>query len=298
MSELLKCCYLCPRKCGINRYKEKGFCGANSKIKIAYFSLHKWEEPIISGLNGSGTIFFSNCNMKCIYCQNKKISLDGYGKYISGKKLKEIMLILQKNGANNINLVTPTMYVPQISRILKQIKDKELKIPIVYNTSSYENIITLKVMENLVDIYLADLKYFDDDLAFKYSKVKDYFEVATLAIDEMVRQVGSIKIDNKTKLLKKGVVVRVLVLPGHVDDAKNIIKYLYKTYGDEIIISIMNQYTPINKCKYDNLNRKLSKNEYDDVINYACELGITNAFIQEGDTSSESFIPDFNKNII
>lgn len=296
MNELLKCCVLCPRNCKINRYNEKGYCGATNKIKIAYYSLHQWEEPIISGDHGSGTIFFSNCNMRCMYCQNKKISLDGYGVSISNKKLKEIMLLLQEKGAHNINLVTPTMYAPQISKVLKSIKNKELKIPVVYNTSSYENIITLKIMNNLVDIYLADLKYFDDSLGKKYSNVDNYFETATLAIDEMYRQVGSIKIENN--LLVKGLIVRVLVLPGEVEDSKNIINYLYKTYGDEIIISIMSQYTPVNTCKYDNLNRKLSSEEYREVIKYAEELGITNAFIQEGDSAEDSFIPDFNTNII
>ena len=296
MNELLKNCVLCPKKCGVNRYNDKGFCGATNKIKIAYYSLHQWEEPIISGTNGSGTIFFSNCNMKCMYCQNKKISIDGYGVYISNKKLKEIMLLLQEKGAHNINLVTPTMYTPQLNKILKSIKGKELTIPVVYNTSSYENIIALKIMNNLVDIYLADLKYFDDSLAKKYSLVDNYFETATLAIDEMYRQVGSIKIEND--LLVKGLVVRVLVLPGHIDDSKKIIEYLYKTYGNEIIISIMSQYTPVNKCRYDNLNRKLTKKEYEEVVEYASNLGITNAFIQEGDSSGESFIPDFNKNII
>lgn len=296
MNSLLKCCNLCPRKCGIDRYKEVGFCGANNKVKIAYFSLHQWEEPIISGTNGSGTIFFSNCNMKCMYCQNKKISLDGYGKEISNKKLEEIMLLLQENNAHNINLVTPTMYTPQISSVLKKIKNKDLNIPVVYNTSSYENLIALKIMDGLVDIYLADLKYFDDDLAKKYSLCDNYFETATFAIDEMFRQVGSISFDKD--LLVKGLVVRILILPGHIDDAKKLIEYLYKTYKDEIIISIMNQFTPVYKCKYDNLNRKVSDEEYNEVIDYACDLGITNAFIQEGDAASESFIPNFDKNVI
>ena len=296
MNELLKCCILCPKKCRVNRYEGKGFCGATNKVKIAYYSLHKWEEPIISGTNGSGTIFFSNCNMRCIYCQNKKISIDGYGVFISNKKLEEIMLLLQDKGAHNINLVTPTMYVPQINKILKKIKGTKLTIPIVYNTSSYENIITLKAMNNLVDIYLADLKYYDDSLGKKYSNVEDYFETATLAIDEMYRQVGSISFNGD--LLKKGLIVRVLVLPGHIDDSKKIIEYLYKTYKDEIIISIMSQYTPVNICKYDNLNRKVTSDEYNEVIKYAENLGVTNAFIQEGDSALESFIPDFNTSII
>ena len=295
--EILKNCCLCPRKCGINRYEQKGFCGANNKLKIAHYSLHMWEEPVISGDTGSGTIFFSNCNMKCMYCQNKKISLDGYGKYTSLKRLEEIMMELQDKGANNINLVTPTHYVPQIAKVLKRIKNKSLNIPVVYNTSSYENVGTLMMMNNLVDIYLADLKYYDDELALKYSFCTDYFETATMAIDEMYRQVGGLQI-SEDGLLKKGVIVRVLILPGHIEDAKNIINYLYKTFGDSIIISIMNQFTPVNKCKYDILNRKVTDDEYNEVIDFAAELGIVNAFVQEGDAAEESFIPDFDKNNI
>ena len=295
--EILKNCCLCPRKCGINRYEQKGFCGANNKLKIAHYSLHMWEEPVISGDTGSGTIFFSNCNMKCMYCQNKKISLYGYGKYTSLKRLEEIMMELQDKGANNINLVTPTHYVPQIAKVLKRIKNKSLNIPVVYNTSSYENVGTLMMMNNLVDIYLADLKYYDDELALKYSFCTDYFETATMAIDEMFRQVGGLQI-SEDGLLKKGVIVRVLILPGHIEDAKNIINYLYKTFGDSIIISIMNQFTPVNKCKYDNLNRKVTDDEYNEVIDFAAELGIVNAFVQEGDAAEESFIPDFDKNNI
>ena len=295
--ELLKNCMLCPRKCGVNRYKTKGACGANNKIKLAYYSLHKWEEPVISGSNGSGTIFFSNCNMKCIYCQNKKISLEGYGKYISNKKLGEIMLKLQKMGAHNINLVTPTHYVPQIAYTLRKLKNKALNIPVIYNTSSYENVGTIMLMNNLVDVYLADLRYYDDELAFNYSGCRNYFENATMAIDEMFRQVGECSFD-KNGLITKGLIVRVLILPGLIEDSKKIIKYLYKTYGDEIFISIMNQYTPINTCIYNNLNRKLTDEEYDDVIKYALELGVTNAFIQEGGTADDSFIPDFNTDVI
>lgn len=295
--EVLKNCMLCPRKCGVNRYEKKGVCGATNRIKLAYYCLHNWEEPVISGYNGSGTIFFSNCNLKCLFCQNKKISIDGYGKYISNKQLGNIMLELQNSGAHNINLVTPTHYVPQIVSVLKKIKDKDLSIPVVYNTSSYENVGTLKMVEGLVDIYLADLKFFDDNLAFNYSKCKDYFEIASLAIDEMFRQVGNFKIENG--LMTKGLIVRVLILPGHTDDAIKIIDYLYETYKDNIIISIMNQYTPINKIKnFPNLNRKVTKNEYDKVINFAISLGIKNAFVQEGEASNESFIPTFDKSVI
>jgi len=256
-----------------------------------------WEEPVLSGKNGSGTIFFSYCNLKCIYCQNKKISLDGYGKKISNKKLKEIMLKLQNDGAHNINLVTPTHYIPQIFKVLQNIKNKDLKIPVVYNTSSYENVGSLKILNGLIDIYLADLRYYDDELAKKYSFCDNYFEIATMAIDEMVRQKGNPVFDD-SGMMKSGVIVRVLVLPGHVHDAKEIINYLYKTYHDDIYISIMNQYTPIQSCPYDNLNRKLSEEEYEDVINYALTIGVSNAFIQEGETALESFIPNFDTSVL
>ncbi len=294
--ELLKECHLCPRNCGVNRYQEKGYCGATNKVRVAYYSLHHWEEPVLSGTRGSGTVFFSHCNLSCMYCQNQKISLKGYGKNISNKRLQEIFLELQKKKAHNINLVTPTIYVPQIASVLRKIKGKELTIPVVYNTSSYENIGTLMAMRGLVDIYLADLKYFDDELGRKYSKCENYFETATLAIDEMFRQVGKPVLRNH--LMKKGLIVRVLVLPGHTLDAKQIIEYLYKTYQDDIIISIMNQYTPVAECPYENLNRKLTEEEYEDVINYALTIGVQKAFIQEGDTAEESFIPDFDKRIL
>ena len=292
--EVLKKCMICPRKCGVNRYLEKGFCGAKNIIKLAYYSLHMWEEPIISGINGSGTIFFSNCNLRCIYCQNKKISHDGYGKYISNKHLGEIMLKLQDMKAHNINLVTPTHYIPQIASVLQKIKGNDLNIPIIYNTSSYENIGALMMMRGLVDIYLADLKYFDDDLGKKYSLCDNYFETATMAIDEMYRQVGDYIIGDDG-LMKRGLIVRVLVLPGHKSDAKKIIDYLYSTYKDSIFISIMNQYTPISKYPYANLNRKVSDQEYEEVVNYALTIGVNNAFIQEGDAASHSFIPNFDK---
>ena len=293
---LLHNCTICPRKCGIDRYKEKGYCGATNKIKVAYYSLHKWEEPVISGKKGSGTIFFSHCNLRCLYCQNKKISLDGYGKEITNKRLEEIILELQDRKAHNINLVTPTHYTPQIRKVLLNVKDK-LKIPVVYNTSSYENLGSLMMMRNLVNIYLADLRYFDDSLAEKYSGCKNYFETATMAIDEMYRQVGKYEID-ENGIMKKGLIVRVLILPGHKSDAKEIINYLYKTYQDDIFISIMNQYTPPSTCKYDNLLEKVSEEDYEEVVNFALTIGVNNAFIQEGETALESFIPKFDKSIV
>ena len=294
---ILRCCTLCPRNCKIDRYKNVGVCGAGSKIKVAYYSLHHWEEPVISGDNGSGTVFFSHCNLKCIFCQNKKISTLGYGKEITLKKLEKIFLELQEKGAHNINLVTPTHYVPLIKKVLSSIKNKNLFIPIVYNTSSYENTDTIKLMDGLIDIYLADFKYFDNNLGKNYSNCDNYFEVASLAIDEMFKQVGKFEIENN--LMKKGLIVRILLLPGHKDDAKKIIKFLYDKYGDNICLSIMNQYTPITKTlNYPNLNWTVTDGEYNEVINYACDLGVNNAFIQDDGTCNESFIPDFDCSII
>ena len=297
MNEILKKCNLCPRNCGVNRYESLGFCKASDKVKVAYYSLHQWEEPVISGINGSGTVFFSNCNLKCIFCQNKKISTLGYGKEISNERLKEIFLELQAKGAHNINLVTPTHYVPQIVEVLKEAKTAGLNIPIVYNTSSYENVSTIMLLEGIVDVYLADLKYFDDSLGCKYSKCENYFEVAKAAIEAMYEQVGKFEIVDD--LMVKGVIVRVLVLPGHADDSKNLIKYLHETYGNNIIISIMNQYTPVEVIdKYPNLNRKVSDEEDEEVIDFAGQLGVEIAFIQEGETQDTSFIPDFDDSVI
>lgn len=296
MNDILSKCNLCPRNCGVNRHETIGVCDAGDNIKLAYYSLHRWEEPVISGTNGSGTVFFSHCNLKCIFCQNKKISTGGYGKIISNDRLKEIFLELQKKGAHNINLVTPTPFVPLIADVLQEIKGKELTIPVVYNTSSYENVETIKIMNGLVDIYLADLKYYSNELGLKYSRCNNYFEVASKAIDEMVKQVETFEIVDD--LMKKGVIVRVLILPGHIEDSKKIIKYLYDKYHDDVIISIMNQYTPIGKLEYDNLNRKVTDDEYDEVVNYAYDLGVRMAFMQEGETQSESFIPDFDCSIV
>lgn len=296
MNDILSKCNLCPRNCGVNRHETIGVCDAGDNIKLAYYSLHRWEEPVISGTNGSGTVFFSHCNLKCIFCQNKKISTGGYGKIISNDRLKEIFLELQKKGAHNINLVTPTPFVPLIADVLQEIKGKELTIPVVYNTSSYENVETIKIMNGLVDIYLADLKYYSNELGLKYSRCSNYFEIASKAIDEMVKQVGTFEIVDD--LMKKGVIVRVLILPGHIEDSKKIIKYLYDKYHDDVIISIMNQYTPIEKLEYDNLNRKVTDDEYDEVVNYAYDLGVRMAFMQDGETQSESFIPDFDCSIV
>lgn len=294
MNKYLKKCELCPRMCGINRYETLGFCGASDKVKIARASLHMWEEPCISGENGSGTIFFSHCNLKCIYCQNYDISTENYGKEITIERLSEIMIELQEKGANNINLVTPTHYVPQIIEAIKVARKSGLNIPIVYNTSGYERKETIKLLDGYIDIYLTDMKYYDDEYAIEYSKAKDYFQYAKEALEEMYNQVGS-PIFNKKGIMKKGIIVRHLILPGLVNDSKNIIDYLYKTYKDDIFISIMNQYTPLDNVKnHETLNRTITKEEYDEVVNYAIDLGIENAFIQEGETQKESFIPSFN----
>lgn len=288
-------CRLCPRNCGVDReIGEVGYCGASNEMVIARYSLHQWEEPCISGDNGSGTIFFSYCNMKCCFCQNYEISELHKGKIVSIKKFSDICLELQRSGANNINLVTPTHYVPWIVEGLRLAKQRGLNIPIVYNTSSYENVDTIKMLDGLVDIYLPDLKYYDNYYSMKYSKCNDYFKYASSAIDEMIKQVGKIKIDGDG-IMKKGVIVRHLLLPNALEDSKKIIKYLYNKYGDDIIISIMNQYTPVRKLEYTELNRKVMDSEYDELINYAYDLGVRNAFIQEGETQKLSFVPDFDK---
>ena len=297
-------CNLCPRNCGANRRDgETGFCGQTSEIKAARAALHMWEEPCISGTTGSGTVFFSGCTLRCVYCQNASIANGSVGKIISPERLSDIFLELQAQGANNINLVTPTQFVPQIAPALEHARTHGLQLPIVYNTGSYEHVETLKRMDGLVDIYLPDLKYFSSELSLRYSHAEDYFAVASRAIDEMVRQVGepvfaaspNISDDLTMSLMTRGVIVRHLVLPGCTMDSKQIMKYLYTTYGNRIYISIMNQYTPLAKLTdYPELNRKITQKEYDTVVDYAISLGVENGFIQEGDTAEESFIPPFN----
>ena len=287
-------CNLCPHHCNVDRGKgEFGYCKAPNAMVVARYSRHMWEEPVISGDNGSGTIFFSYCNMGCIFCQNYELSELHKGKVISVKEFSAICLELQKSGVHNINLVTPTMFVPHIIMGISLAKENGLKIPVVYNTSSYENVDTIKMLDGTVDVYLPDLKYYDDKLGKKYSHVDYYFKYASKAIDEMIKQVGSILIEDG--IIKRGVIVRHLIIPGCIDDSKRIIKYLYDTYGDSIIISIMNQYTPVRKCKYIELNRVVSDEEYNEVIDYAYDIGIRNAFVQDGETMLESFIPDFDQ---
>ena len=294
MNELYNSCELCPRKCHINRNINKGICSNTSTLKVARSALHYFEEPSISGTNGSGTIFFSGCNLKCCYCQNKGISNDNFGINISVERLSELMLELQAKNANNINLVTPTHFVPSIIEAIKLARKKGLSIPIVYNTSGYESVATIKLLAGYVDIYLTDFKYFDNKLGEDLSKVKNYFEIASLALEEMYKQVGKNKFASNG-IMTKGIIVRCLVLPTKGTDTKKIINYLYKKYQDNIYLSIMNQYTPVNHSDtFTFLNDKVSDSEYDDIINYALDLGVKNAYIQEGETQDESFIPPFN----
>lgn len=293
MTNILKKCTLCPRNCRVNRYNDIGFCKANNKIKVSLAKLFFYEEPPISGTNGSGTIFFTNCNLRCCFCQNNEISSQGKGLEITIKRLSEIMLELQEKKAHNINLVTPTMYVPQIIKAVKKAKKSGLTIPIIYNTSGYENVNTIKLLEGTIDVYLPDFKYFDNDIAIKYSKADNYFDYAKEALKEMVRQTGPCVFD-KNGLIKKGVIVRHLELPTKKDDTKKILNYLYHTYHDNIYISIMNQYTPTNNIKYNELTKPVPKSDYEEIIDYAIDLGITNAFCQEDETVSDSFIPTFN----
>ena len=296
MKEELNSCTLCPRECKVNRNnKELGFCRASNKIKIGGYHLHMWEEPILSSDKGSGTIFFSYCNLGCIYCQNYQISHICKGEEISIARFSNICLELQNMGANNINLVTPTHYIPLIKEGLILAKKQGLTIPIVYNTSGYEKVSSLKSLEGLIDIYLPDFKYYDNNLG-KYSNVSNYYDIATKAIEEMYRQVGKPKYNNE--LLIKGLIVRHLVLPGHIEDSKKIIKYLYTKYHDNIILSIMNQYTPIKELKYKELNRRVTVQEYNELIDYAYDLGVRNCFTQEEESQSDSFIPNFKGDTI
>lgn len=298
-------CRLCPRNCRVDRLNGKtGFCGQSSTIRAARAALHFWEEPVLSGTNGSGAVFFSGCNLRCVFCQNHSIAIGECGKEISVERLAEIFLELQSKKANNINLVTGTPFIPQIKESLIIAKDKGLHIPIIFNCGGYESVEALRMLDGLVDIYLPDMKYFSSELSTSYSKAPDYFEMASSAIAEMFRQVGEPSFYEESEehtdndpimLMKKGLIVRHLLLPGQTKDSKKILRYLYETYGDKIYISIMNQYTPLEHVSgIPELNRKVTDEEYDKIVNFAIRLGIENAFIQEGETADESFIPAFD----
>lgn len=288
-------CTLCPRKCGVNRSARKaGACHVDAQIGVARAALHFWEEPCISGEEGSGAVFFTGCSLGCVFCQNTEISRGQAGENVSVEQLAEIFLRLQEQGANNINLVTAGHYVPAVAESLRRAKDKGLQIPVVYNSSGYELPDTLRLMEDLVDIYLPDMKYMDGELAEKYSHAQNYPDVAKAALEEMVRQCPICEFDERG-MMKKGVIVRHLLLPGHVRNSKAVMKYLHETYQDQIYISIMSQYTPMSQViKYPELNRRVTKREYSRLLDYAMELGIENGFFQEGDPVGESFIPAFN----
>lgn len=288
-------CLLCPRKCGINRSTgQTGVCGVSSEIKVARAALHYWEEPCISGKRGSGAVFFSGCSLHCVFCQNREISDGKEGKVISKERLSDIFIELAGKGANNINLVTPGQYIPDIVWAVNDAKSRGMKLPIIYNTSGYENMTELKLLEGIVDVYLPDFKYMDSTLSARYSRAKDYPSIAKQALSEMVRQQPDVVIDDATGLIQKGVIVRQLLLPGHVNDAKAVLKYLYDTYHDHVYISMMSQFTPIALKDYPEINRTVTKREYERLVNYALEIGITNAFIQEGDVAKDSFIPAFD----
>ena len=287
-------CLLCPRNCGVDRNFSSGFCGEGAGLKAARAALHFWEEPPISGMNGSGTVFFSGCNLKCVYCQNSPIARGSAGKEITIARLAQIFLSLEKQNAHNINLVTPTHFSPSIIEAVELSRKDGLSIPIVYNTGGYEKAEIIKGLKGTCDIFLTDMKYIRPDTAAKYSNAPDYFEEASAALDEMVAIAPKIVLD-ENGIMQKGVIVRHLLLPGHLIEAKMIVKYLYDRYGDAIFISLMDQYTPVCRdTRFPELHRTVTDYEYASLISYAQALGVKNAFIQEKGTAKESFIPPFD----
>lgn len=295
MWEVLEKCRLCPRECGVSRNKsERGACGATGEIKVAKAYLHRWEEPPISGTNGSGTVFFSHCNLKCLFCQNYKISQEGYGQTVTVEKLADIFMHLQSKGAHNINLVTPTIYIPQIRDAILLAREKGLKLPIVYNTNAYERVEALRLLDGLIDIYLPDLKYYDDGLATRYSSAPGYFLHATRAILEMFRQVGEARFD-ENGIMTGGLMIRHLLLPGKLEDSKKILDWIKDNLPLGVYVNLMSQYTPYYKAiKYTELNKKVDAKEYDALIDYFLNIGLENGFVQEGESACEEFIPDFD----
>lgn len=294
-SDNLTACRRCPRDCGVDRKSGRtGVCGVDAGIYIARAALHMWEEPCISGESGSGTVFFSGCPLRCIYCQNARIADATIGKQITVERLAEIFQELAWKGAANINLVTPTHYTEEIIQAARLARDRGFQLPIVYNCSGYEKVETLRKLEGIVDIYLTDFKYMDTDLAGEYSHAPDYPVVAKAALQEMVRQ-QSIPVFDPRGMMQRGVIVRHLLLPGAVRQAKEILEYVYHTYGNQIYISIMNQYTPLPQVEeHPKLGRRVTGREYDRLLDYAVSLGIEQAFIQEGGTAKDSFIPAFD----
>ena len=290
-------CNLCPHMCNIDRKISKGICKASDKVKVALASLHFYEEPCISLKNGSGTVFFSNCNLNCVYCQNYKISQENFGKEITVEKLADIFIDLQERKANNINLVTPTVYVDKIIYALDIAKSKGLKIPVIYNSSGYERIETIQKLDGYIDVYLPDFKYAIDELGIKYSKIKNYPNIAKNAIKEMYKQVGNVVLD-ENGLIKKGVIIRHLILPNNIDNTKLVLKWIKDTFNDNVFLSLMAQYFPTNMANmYKELNRKLTKEEYEEVEKYLYSLNIENGYIQELGEHEEEYVPSFNLDI-
>lgn len=293
--EILRSCMLCPRRCGVDRLSgEKGFCqAAGELIRLGRAALHFYEEPCISGENGSGAVFFSGCNMKCDYCQNRSLSREFEGIDITITRLAEIFIELQKKGACNINLVTPSHYAAHIKAAILKSREDGLNIPVVYNTSGYELPYTIKSLESLVDIYLPDFKYISDETAKKYSSALDYVKYAKASLDEMVRQCPKPVFDD-SGMMKRGVIVRHLLLPGQLEASKKAVEYLYDRYGDSIYISIMSQYTPQKGVHFEELENTVPYSEYEKLVDHAVSIGVTNGFIQDDGTADDSFIPDFN----
>lgn len=294
----LKKCEICPHKCGIDRTNNKiGRCKSKDTVKVALSSIHKFEEPCISGGNGSGTVFFSNCNLSCDFCQNYEISQLGTGKEITIERLAEIFLSEQEKKANNINLVSPTSYVIQIIEAIKIARKQGLKIPIIYNTNGYENVETIQKLNGYVDIYLPDLKYAENEIAKKYSKIDNYFEIATSAIKEMYNQVGSLEFDSNG-IVKKGVIIRHLILPNHTENSKKVLKWIDENMPKDIMVSIMAQYFPTYRAKeIEELNRKITKNEYKKIENFLYSLNLENGYIQEMGKNEENYVPIWKINV-
>lgn len=288
---MLEKCMICPHNCGINRLNgQVGRCKSKDTVKVALYSTHNFEEPCISGKKGSGTVFFSNCNMNCVFCQNYEISQQGKGKEISIQELAEIFIKQQEKDVENINLVTPTSYVPQIIKAIKIARENGLKIPIVYNTNGYEKVETLKMLEGYIDIYLPDLKYSDDLLAKRLSKVDNYFEITTNAIKEMYRQVGQ-PVFNEDGIMQKGMIIRHLVLPNHILNSRRVLKWINDNMND-VYVSVMAQYFPTYKAKeIKDINRKLTKEEYEEIENYLYRLNLENGYIQELGEHEEEYVP-------
>ena len=286
-------CYICPRKCGTDRDVTLGFCREPDAIRVTHAAPHYWEEPCVSGKNGSGTVFFAGCSLRCVFCQNMAISRGSYGKSVTPSELADIMIKLAAKGVHNINLVTPSHFTYKIRESMLLSRKRGLDIPFVWNSSGYECVSTLRSLDGIVDVYLPDLKYAGSYLSARYSSAADYFDAASEAIDEMVKQRGRAIFDDDG-MIKSGVIVRHLVLPGCVNDSKTVLNYLYRRYGNDIYISIMRQYTPCIKEPFDQLGRCLTDDEYNEIAEYAALLGIENGFLQESGAADDSFIPEFD----